>query len=351
MKRVLLALVVCGWVVTGCDSSSNADETLDLDALFAPTTASEVDAIRADWATRDVSAQDVRVEATFPVDLDGTPATMRVVSHVVAGVRHVGAIVVPDGAAPASLRIMLYGHGGDGGVAMEEMLLVATAFGPARDQFVYVVPAFRDEPLTFGDQTFQSEGPASPWDYDVDDTLALLNVALATTPEAQSERIGMIGFSRGAGVALLAGARDARIERIVAYFGPTDFFDTYVQEVVREALDGNLRDLPGMDYLYRTFIQPAQAEQLTIAEVRPELVRRSAVLFAEDLPAVQVHHGTADAVVFVSQAVALSETMTALGRTTPTYEAFIYEGGTHSPLSLIGSTSRVTAFLGALVAN
>lgn len=349
--RVLGWLMVVGLVLVGCDSSTDSGETVDLDALFAPPSAAEIASVRSDWASRDVSAQDVRVDAEIPVDLDGVAATMRIISHQVAGVRHRGAVVVPDGADVADLRVLLYGHGGDNGIALEQMLLVASAFGAVRDRFVWVAPSFRDEDLSFGDQNFPSEGPASPWDLDVDDTLALLNAALEITPEARPDSVGMIGFSRGAGVALLAGIRDSRIKRVVTYFGPTDFFDVYVQDVIREALDGALRDLPGMDHLYTNFIQPVQAGQLTIPEVRPELVRRSSVLFASDLPDIQLHHGTADNVVFISQAESLIQTMNGLGRTTPAFEAFIYDSGDHNPLSLIGSTSRTVAFLSVLAPN
>ena len=39
---------------------------------------------------------------------------------------------------------------------------------------------------------------------------------------------GVLGLSRGAGMALLAGVRDERIERIAAFSGPTDLFDPWV---------------------------------------------------------------------------------------------------------------------------
>jgi hypothetical protein len=38
----------------------------------------------------------------------------------------------------------------------------------------------------------------------------------------------------------------------------------------------------------------------------------------------------------------------ALGRTEPDFEAWIYEGGTHNPLSLANSIPRTIAFLEAL---
>ena len=128
----------------------------------------------------------------------------------------------------------------------------------------------------------------------MDDALALLNVALELTPQAKIEGLSIVGGSRGAGVALLAGIRDERIENIVALFGPTDFFDDWVREIAREAAMGFPRDLPGVAHIDSTFIQPYMRGEVDLAEVRLELVRRSSVLFAEDLPAVQLHHGDGD---------------------------------------------------------
>jgi len=170
------------------------------------------------------------------------------------------------------------------------------------DDYVFVIPSFRAERLTFGGVNYLSDGPPSPWDRDVDDALALLNVAVATTPEADDTRVGVIGFSRGACVAMLMAERDPRIDVVVEFFGPTDFFGPFVQEVTREALLGTLRDLPGLAYLNNTLIQPLKNGDLTIDEVRLEMVRRSPVYFAELLPQLQVHHGTADNTVPVGEA-------------------------------------------------
>ena len=106
-------------------------------------------------------------------------------------------------------------------------------------------------------------------------------------------------------MALLMGIRDERIDRIVEFFGPTDFFDVFVQDVVEEALLGSLRDLPALDFLNEELIQPLRRGELTIPQVRPELVRRSPVLFADRLPPLQMHHGDMDDVVEVSQAQSL----------------------------------------------
>ncbi|WP_420447780.1 hypothetical protein [Candidatus Palauibacter sp.] len=321
------------------------DLDAELDALFAPASATEVEAVRADWAQRDISAAGVSVELTEELAFGEGTATLRIVSHVVAGARHFGAIIVPDGAAPETLPLLMYSHGGDSGVSVDDLQVVVLALGELSRRFVYVIPSFRSEPLRYDGRSWVSEGPSSPWDYDVDDALALANVAFETTPEVRPGAIHILGGSRGAGVALLAGARDERVERIVAFFGPTDFFDNWIRVIAwKTALDGPW-DLPGLIHLDSTVVQPLVRGTLSTPEARLELVRRSSVLFAADLPTVQVHHGTADFVVPVSQAESLMRTMAALGRTAPDFEAFIYEGGGHDFLALIGAIPRAVEFM------
>lgn len=321
------------------------DLEAELDTLFMPPTDAEIHAVRADWAARDISAADVRVELSQQLDLAGSSIDLRIVSHSVAGVRHYGAILVPPGAGAGSLPVLAYLHGGDAGVSLADIQIAALALGVLRDSFVYVIPSFRGEPLVNGDSVWVSEGPPSPWDYDVDDALALLNVAIATTPEARADSINVLGGSRGAGVALLAGVRDPRIARIVAFFGPTYFFDDWVREIVREAALRMRRDLPGIAHLDSTVIQPHIRGEHTRSDARLELVRRSATLFAGDLPSVQLHHGAIDDVVSVSQAEALIAAMDALGRGAPDFEAHIYEGGGHDFLTLSEAIRRAVDYL------
>jgi dipeptidyl aminopeptidase/acylaminoacyl peptidase len=321
---------------------------VDLDALFAPPTGAEIEAVRADWAVRDVTPADVNVEAEEPFALGLVGASLRVVSHAIDGGRHYGAVIVPDGAEAGSLPVVVYAHEGDQGVDTAILAQLGILLGDALADFVWVVPSFRAETLRTSGGTWRSGGLPSPWDRDVDDALSFLDAALGITPEADPERLGVLGLSRGAGVALLMGVRDERIDRIVEFFGPTDFFGPYVQEIVGEAIEGVLRDLPGLVVLDERFIQPMVEGVLTPAEVRRELVRRSAVLFASDLPVVQIHHGEGDDIVDVSQADALAAALEALDRGPPDDEFFRYESGGHNPLTLAGSVDRAIAFLGVL---
>ena len=146
-------------------------------------------------------------------------------------------------------------------------------------------------------------------------------------------------------VALLTGLRDERVDRIVSFFGPTDFFDDWVREIVREAALRTPRRLTGVAHLDSTVVQPYILGDITRPEARLELVRRSPVLFAADLPRLQVHHGTIDLIVPVSQAESLIRAMEAIGRGPPDFEAYIYDSAGHDLLSLEEAFPRAAAFL------
>ncbi len=262
------------------------------------------------------------------------------------GVKHYGAILVPaDLAVGTKVPVLVYTHGGDTGVSAEEGGGLVALVAPPTASYVVVVPSFRAEPLRFNGQTLTSQGPASPWDRDVDDGLALLNVALARTPQADAARIGATGFSRGADVAMLMAIRDPRIKRVLEFFGPTDFYGTYVQDIVEGALAGTAYALPGFDVLNARFVQPLKAGQVTLDQMRAELLRRSPVYFTDRLPVLQVQHGDADETVDVSQAQRLINVMKS--RNDFTY--FIWPGGKHTPSSFpINWIGEANTFFGPL---
>ena len=342
-------------LIGACSESSTEPNTdsepseLNLIALFAAPTEAEISAVMDNWASRDISASGIEVADSSYTPLIAGGAKIRVVSHLVGDARHFGAIISPVGADSASLPILVYTHGGDDGVDVDELFQVTAGLDSLANKFVFVVPSFRAEELRFQGSTFASTGEASPWDLDVDDALSLINVTLELEPAADSTRVGVLGFSRGGGVGLLMAVRDPRIDQVIEFFGPTDFFDDYVQNVVKEALAGQLRDLPGLLTLSEKFLQPFKDGVLGVSEVRPELIRRSSVLFVSSLPDVQIHHGTADSVVYVSQAESLIDALSGIGREAPGFESYLYTGGTHDPLTLFGSIERAREFAARLV--
>ncbi len=321
-----------------------------LDVLFAPAEEDELSAVRADWASRDFSAAGGTVELEEAYSMGGKPTTLRIVSHQVDGLRHFGAIIVPDGADDEGLPILLYAHGGDDGVSVESTLFILTvALGEMTDDFVYLIPSFRDEPLRYDDRSWLSDGPASPWDRDVDDALAMVNLAMETIPEAQTDRYIAVGASRGGGVAMLMGIRDERIAGVITFFGPTDFQNEWARGIASLLVSGVTVDLPGVEYLRTTYVVPWWTGDVTLQDARLALIRRSAVLFAEDLPPLQVHHGDMDGVVSVTQAESMIRAMEEIGRGPPEFEAYIYPGATHDITSMPASIPRGVAFLNNLL--
>jgi len=349
--RIGILVMVVATVVSGCELYSHEGddrvvEGVSFTELFRPPTASEIQAIESEWAGRSTSAVDVRLVAQFRI----STSTLSIISHLVAGVTHFGGIIAPDGAGVGSLPVVVYAHGGDSGVSIdEEVLLVLSFLGDVRNQFVVVVPSFRSESIRYQSNIWLSDGPPSPWNYDVDDALSLLSATSILVPAADMERVGVVGLSRGGGVGLLMGIRDPRISVVVDFFGPTDFFGPFVQDVVEEALLGSRRDLPGLDFLDEQFIQPIRRGEMTELEARPELIRRSPVLFTDRIPDLQIHHGNLDMIVPVSQSKSLETAMLAAGRGPSGFETYYYELGQHSPITLVGSLDRTVEFLSRLL--
>jgi dipeptidyl aminopeptidase/acylaminoacyl peptidase len=349
-RRFFLAALAGMLFMGGCDATTDSSRIVagvDLDLLFADPVASELTVVADEWAGRIVRAENAEWVDSYQFNLGGTEATVHVIAHGVEGLRHYGAVVVPEAVVGArETPVVLYLHGGDAGVNLEaELPLAAASLGNLRREVVFVVPSFRSEVLIADGQTRRSAGSPSPWDRDVDDTLALLAAARELVPEVSSGPVAALGVSRGGGVALLAAIREPEIRAVVTFFGPTDFFGEFVQEVVEQALRGSLRPLPGLAHLDETVVQPLRRGELSMEQARRELIRRSPVLFAERLPDVQVHHGNADLVVPVSQAESLIRVMRALGRSGDRFESYLYPNGTHSPFTLPGSFTHTSAFL------
>jgi dipeptidyl aminopeptidase/acylaminoacyl peptidase len=332
------------------DSPSGPRSGVDLDALFRPASAVEMATVEAEWSARTPTAREVLEEATSLTLMAGGAGEVRVFSHVVDGHRHYGATLAPVGAEAGTLPVVVVAHGGDEGIAVDALALMTLLLGAPARNFVYVVPSFRSEPLTVGSTVWTSGGAASPWDRDVDDALALLDVALQHVPEADPARIGALGLSRGGGVALLMAIRDPRIDRVSVLAGPTDFLSPWVREVTADALAGRPRDLPGLRILNQRFIRPLGQGEISEAAVRLELVRRSPVLWARRLPPVQVHHGTADSVVPVEQAESLRDALQRAGGRSSD-EVFLYPGVGHNLFESPAISPRLLAWLEAVRAG
>ncbi len=285
-----------------------------LDEMLRDPAPAEIARVRAAWKDADLAPRAVVVERTGDVVLAGVPFAVRVVSHGVPGGMEYGVILVPKGARPASLGVVVEAKGVSWNffpLKVPDGLDVPGILGADVGKFVLVVPGFRGEEVQLAGESFRSPAPHESWSGAVEDLLALLNVALATTPEADPFRVGIFGRSRGASVALLAAARDPRLRCAAAWAGPADWFRSMTPEGLtpREAWASALRrgakrDEEGGQDLYN-FLRFARAGTEGLTAVRGRLIASSPLYFVESLPRAQLHYGTEDSMVPVRNARAI----------------------------------------------
>jgi dipeptidyl aminopeptidase/acylaminoacyl peptidase len=222
-----------------------------------------------------------------------------------------------------------------------------TFMGDLSAKFIFVFPSFRGEVLNFEGRSFRSDGDRrDALDGATDDALALLNVALQTTPEADPTRICAYGQSRGGNVALLAGIRDPRINCVVDLAGPTDWF--YLmgtngwteEELWAEAVrtHANVEETGGQNL--ERFLMRAIEGQADLAAVRHNMIASSPIYFAKRLPAAQLHYGVEDPSVPVVNGLSFVGELKRNKIPRERYEAFFYPGQGHD-------TDRIAAPIAA----
>jgi len=330
VAALLLAAVV---VVPACDTppveEENNDEIffgVNYTRLFAEPTATEIAAVKADWDARRTENSGTPKTAASDT-YDG--AFHGILQHTVTStgqdnVIHYGVVRIPEGAT--DFPILVVHHGGDDGIFLNEgasdsdnpsankgVAEWVAAFPQLAARTVQVWPVYRSEtirttgtPVSGGSFTATAGGDASPWDYDVDDSIAFLDAVLARWgDETDENRIAAMGMSRGANTALLHAIRDTRIDAVTNYYGPTDFFNEGAKTLATGVLTGDAfaLGLPGAQYLFDNVIDPLRNEDgsynasADYASAKREVVRRSASAFTADLPDTQVHHHYGDGVV------------------------------------------------------
>ncbi|MEM1418174.1 MAG: hypothetical protein AAGH15_24980, partial [Myxococcota bacterium] len=271
-----LALVLLGCASAGSASLSSALEAqgVDLGALFAPPIAAELEAVRADWARRELGARNVEVLLEEHI-ADGR--TLRVLAHDVGPARHVGALIVPaedapvpEGGFPVTLSLSGFGPPFEITVAPE----------PQPEDAIPVVallPAFRGHTMIVGERRFEATGPRfDQCDGGGDDALAFTNAALEVEARARRDALVAVGGSRGGNVALLLGARDPRMAAVASLAGPTRY------------LERAWLDHPNLGVLYdEWFVRGLLDATGTLAEARRRMIACSPAYFVADLPRVQ----------------------------------------------------------------
>ena len=309
-----------------------------LKAVFAKPTRAEIRAVEGDWRARDLSPRDVQEVARKEVELLSSRSVVRIVSHRVHGQRHYGAIIIPPNAKPGCCPILIEAKGVSPSYFPLELdrLHSLRFMGELRQQIIYVVPSYRGEVLKFDGVDYQSEGDRTDaWDGTTDDAIALLNVALQTTPEADRSRICAFGQSRGGTIALLLGIRDRRVGCIVDSAGPTDWFELMGTEgwTQEELFGEGTRTRAGVEetggQLIEHFLMKAIRGEETLQKVRHRMLAGSPLYFAGRLPRALLHYGNEDPYVPVRNGLQLVTELKRQRIPPDRYRAFFYPGEGH----------------------
>lgn len=348
--RSLAASLALSLAFVACDSSEGSPTGEDprvterqrlLDALFAPATLSEANLVAAQWLSRVPVVEGARWEDSgmvdahlpsgatllgFPEDWtrptatsgSGTPSRpydsvrTRILSHLVDGFRHHGALWAPS--TGGRLPILVFAHGGDDGIDALQWAGVLQATKSFRDSIAILAPSFRSESVGLLSEP-TSEGTPSPWDRDVEDLRSLVRSAATLDPRLDTTRICLVGYSRGGGTALLAAARDPLFTCLATIAAPTSFQGPWVRELADSILSGLPVDLPGVDFLASTVLIPYRDGRISLDSARRELVRRSAVNWVGRIPTNSAfHHGYSDRDVPSDELVRLQAALQSIGR-------------------------------------
>jgi tetratricopeptide (TPR) repeat protein len=327
-----------------------------LDKVFVKPTGAEIEAVRADWSKRDLSAKNVIEEASGQIDLGFSKAVVKIISHSVLGRKNYGAIIIPDGLqGKAPVILDLKGVSPDYFPLDLNRLHSPRFLGTEQKRFIYFVPSFRGEVLKFGGVDYISEGDRTDvWDGATDDSLAFLNAALSITPEADANRICAFGKSRGGTLALLAGIRDPKIKLVIDWSGPADWFELMAtegwtqQEIMADGLLNRAKPEDDGGQFVETFLAKVLEGKWGLREVRSKMLASSPLYFLESLPRTQIHYGIEDEMVPTANGYAIESSMRKSGRKTPNFEAFFYPNVGHDLNYKIASRASKKAVLSLL---
>ncbi|HEX3110896.1 MAG TPA: hypothetical protein VHU41_17485, partial [Thermoanaerobaculia bacterium] len=119
--------------------------------LFREPSAEERAAVLADWSHRDLRPHDVQTVLS--------KGTLRILSHRIYGAKHYTAVIVPENAKPGCCPVIIDAKGVSWDYFprnLDKLPDSVEMMGDDRNRFIFVIPSFRGEMMTLGDQHFVS---------------------------------------------------------------------------------------------------------------------------------------------------------------------------------------------------
>jgi pimeloyl-ACP methyl ester carboxylesterase len=281
LKTVGIAFLASIVMLVGSCKKNDALKGIDKDALFAPPSATELQAIKANWEKRNLTPQDVTIEATQDIS---SKLSFHLLSFRLNGHKQYAGALVPVSTEPLPVLLYVYGFALSDPVSYQNIKLLGS---DTSLPFIYVMPALKGQSLslTVNDKTYKSplsEGTRNDaFDGATDDAIATLNAIGTAFTQADTSRVITRGGSRGGTVALLMAARDKRVKRAAAIAFPSDLL--------------GLTASHQQDPTYRfQFLDALINGGATLEETRTKMIASSPLYFCSELAKTQMHFGEKD---------------------------------------------------------
>ncbi|WP_422083367.1 alpha/beta hydrolase family protein [Ulvibacterium sp.] len=286
MYKIVIAVLLLHPIFCKGQKSKIDDKDTLLQKIISDPSQQEIDDTLFKLKQRDLSPKNVLIHDSIVL---ANTNTLYVLSHIVEDNTHYGAVIVPKRKDDLKLPIIIFATGGDG---IHTEFDISTDFNHRAvqfpsflgenldEEFMVVIPSFRGQQLSIGNKKYLSEGSVGDaFDGATTDALGFLNVVLGNFDQADKDRIGILGGSRGGTVALLASVRDKRIKRAVVIAAPSDMKALY-------GLYPNQFKL--------LFFKDLLSGNISEKEARQRFIASSPIHFAKELPLVQLHHDVND---------------------------------------------------------
>jgi pimeloyl-ACP methyl ester carboxylesterase len=302
VSHVFHALLIVA-AANACAGAQNTATSWTFEQLLRAPTADELERVNREWAQKKWAVGSIQLAGTTTVPIGSERFEARLYTYSLNESQRCGAVILPPAAGERSLTGLV--DIGDVTWDYRDRDLtngpyVARILGDRARDVVLVVPCSRGMALRVGNARVSAEGDRrDAWEGVAEDAMAFLTVALSTTQAIDPKRLGVYGYSRGGGVALIVGERDPRITTAVAFAAPTDWFWAMGRpgenwpdrmEAARRdpGLEPDTRESQYLDWFVR------DRETLPLADLRRRLVGASPLYFVERLPAFQIHQGEDD---------------------------------------------------------
>ncbi len=309
---VLLGLLVLCGACRKKDPLAGIDEN----ALFAPPAQEELDAVQAAWQARDLTPQNITIEATHVID---NKLRLVIISFRASGSKQYVGVLVPATQKALPGRLYIAGFSLHDAISRQNIQTSSSATDTL--PFIYVVPALRGQSLSLTVNGVEYKTPASEgqrndaFEGATDDAIACLNAVGKTFKEADTSKVMTQGGSRGGTVALLMAERDQRVKLAAAVAFPADLLMLTA---------ANRRD---PTYKFQ-FLDALISGSATLEETRKKLLAASPLYFCKHLPEIQAHFGDQDNITPPVQGELLRNAMKDAGKEA-NIELFIYKGRSH----------------------